>query len=71
MRERDALWRAGRAGGVEELGDFGFVESEEVGPLNAPAREELFVGVPASIQSARLPDKRRASGPRAGAKSLS
>ena len=42
MREHDALGRAGGAGGVKELGDFVFVEGEDIGALDAAARR----GVP-------------------------
>ena len=44
MREGHALRRAGGARGVKQFGDFAFVEGEEIGPLDAPARQQFLVG---------------------------
>ena len=45
MGEGDALGRAGGAGGVKQFGDLAFVKGEEIGPLDAPARQEFLVGL--------------------------
>ena len=45
MREGDALGSAGGSRGIKQLGDFVFVEAEDVGPLDAPARQQCLVSV--------------------------
>ena len=42
VRQHDALGRAGAAAGVEEFGDFIFVEGENVGTRDAVARQQVF-----------------------------
>ena len=42
VRQHHALGRAGAAAGVEEFGDFIFVEGENVGTRDAVARQQVF-----------------------------
>ncbi len=43
VREHHALGRAGGAAGVEQLGDGGLVDAEEIGALHAAAGQQVFV----------------------------